>query len=105
MAWQTVTEQGQPAAGRGARQLLRAAWSRPALRHLAILAGYLVAGIAVTWPRAAYQVQGRLPNYLDVTSYVRDLRWVAHQVTHLGNPYLTHNMASRPPGSSSASTR
>ena len=94
MAWQTVTEQGHAAAGRGARERLRAAWSRPALRHLAILAGYLVAGIVVTWPRAAYLVQGRLPNYLDVTSYVWDLWWVAHQVTHLGNPYLTHNMAA-----------
>ena len=94
MAWQTVTEEGHAAAGRGARERLRAAWCRPAVRHLAILAGYLVAGIAVTWPRAAYLVQGHLPSYLDVTSYVWDLWWVAHQVTHLGNPYLTHNMAA-----------
>ena len=75
MAWQTVTEEGHAAAGRGARERLRAAWCRPAVRHLAILAGYLVAGIAVTWPRAAYLVQGRLPSYLDVTSYVWDLWW------------------------------
>jgi hypothetical protein len=80
--------------GRGARERLRAAWSRPAARHVTILAGYLAAGIAVTWPRAAYLVQGRLPNYLDVTSYVWDLWWVAHQITHLGNPFMTHNMAA-----------
>jgi len=85
VASQTVTEEGHAAAGRGARERLRAAWSRPALRHLAILAGYLVAGIGVTWPRAAYPVRGRLPNYLDVASYVWDLWWVAHQGTHLGN--------------------
>ncbi len=65
-----------------------------AVRHLVILAGYLAAGIAVTWPRAAYLVQGRLPNYGDVVSYVWDLWWVAHQVTHLGNPFFTSHMAA-----------
>jgi hypothetical protein len=59
-----------------------------------ILAGYLVAGIAVTWPRAAYLIQGRLPNYGDVISYVWDLWWVAHQVAHLGNPFFTGHMAA-----------
>jgi hypothetical protein len=91
---QTLTDAGRSAAGRGARERLQAAWSRPAVRHLAILAGYLAAGIAVTWPRAAYLVQGRLLNYGDVSSYVWDLWWVAHQVTHLGNPFLTHDMAA-----------
>jgi hypothetical protein len=95
LAEQTVTEQGHPAVRRRrARERVRAAWARPAARHVVILAGYLAAGIAVTWPRAAYLVQGRLPNYLDVTSYVWDLWWVAHQVTHLGNPFVTHNMAA-----------
>ena len=65
-----------------------------AVRHLVVLACYLAAGIAVTWPRAAYLVQGRLPAYLDVTSYTWDLWWVAHQVTHLGNPFFTGNMAA-----------
>src|SRR5215468_4336174 len=74
-------------AGTGARARLRAAWARPAVRHLVILAGHLAAGIAVTWPRAAYLVQGRLPNYGDVVSYVWDLWWVAHQIAHLGNPF------------------
>jgi len=99
-----VTEErpsvAQPRAAAGR---LRAAWSRPVVVHLAVLAGYLAAGIAVTWPRAAYLAEGRLPDYLDVTSYVWDLWWVAHQVAHLGNPFQTHNMAA-PVGSSSAST-
>jgi hypothetical protein len=67
---------------------------RPVLWHLMVLAGYLALGIAVTWPRAAYLVQGRLPGYLDVVSYVWDLWWVAHQVSHLGNPFATGYMAA-----------
>jgi hypothetical protein len=67
---------------------------RPVLRHVLVLAGYLALGIAVTWPRAAYLVQGRLPGYLDVVSYVWDLWWVAHQVSHLGNPFATSYMAA-----------
>jgi hypothetical protein len=67
---------------------------RPLLWHLVAAAGYLVLGIAVTWPRAAYLVQGRLPDYLDVVSYVWDLWWVAHQVSHLGNPFVTGYMAA-----------
>jgi hypothetical protein len=78
----------------GARARLRAAWTRPAVRHLVILAGYLAAGIAVTWPRAAYLVEGRLPNYGDVVSYVWDLWWVTHQTAHLGNPFFTSHMAA-----------
>jgi hypothetical protein len=62
--------------------------------HLAVLVGYLALGIAVTWPRAAYLVEGRLPGYLDVVSYVWDLWWVAHQVSHLGNPFATSYMAA-----------
>jgi hypothetical protein len=59
-----------------------------------ILGCYLAAGVAVTWPRAAYLVQGRLPDYQDVTSYTWDLWWVAHQVSHLGNPFFTRQMAA-----------
>lgn len=87
---------GDPPAAtpRGGRGGLRAAIRRPAVRHLVILAVYLAAGVAVTWPRAAYLVQGRLPDYLDVTSYTWDLWWVAHQVSHLGNPFFTRQMAA-----------
>jgi hypothetical protein len=67
---------------------------REAVRHLVILAGYLAAGITVTWPRAAWLVQGKLPDYLDVTSYTWDLWWVAHQVSHFGSPFFTPDMAA-----------
>jgi hypothetical protein len=61
--------------------------------HLILLAAYLAAGIALTWPRASY-LTGRLPQTRDVASYVWDLWWIAHQVTHLGNPWFTAKMAA-----------
>ncbi len=63
------------------------------MRHLALLACYSAAGIAVTWPRTAY-LTGRLPALRDVSSYVWDLWWVARQVTHLANPWFTSHMAA-----------
>ena len=71
----------------------RAILARPAACHLALLACYLAAGIAVTWPRAAY-LTGRVPAVDDVSSYEWDLWWGAHQVTHLGNPWFTSHMAA-----------
>ena len=68
--------------------------SRPVLRHLALLAVYLVAGIALTWPDATYLTGHRLPAVRDVASYVWDLWWTAHQVVHLGNPWFTGHMAA-----------
>jgi hypothetical protein len=67
--------------------------SRPIVRHLALLTVYLAAGVAVTWPRATY-ITGLLPESRDVSSYVWDLWWIAHQVIHLGNPYFTTQMAA-----------
>ncbi|HEX3924402.1 MAG TPA: hypothetical protein VHY31_19110 [Streptosporangiaceae bacterium] len=67
---------------------------RPVVRHLALLAVYLAAGIVVTWPRAAYLPRHQLPETRDVSGYVWDLWWTAHQVVHLGNPWFTHNMAA-----------
>jgi 4-amino-4-deoxy-L-arabinose transferase-like glycosyltransferase len=72
---------------------LRALAARPAARQLALAACYGTAGIAVTWPRAAY-LAGRLPASNDVSSYVWDLWWVARQMTHLGNPWFTGYMAA-----------
>src|ERR1700733_69776 len=40
---------------------------RPAVRHLALLVVYLAAGIAVTWPRAAYLTRHQLPETRDVS--------------------------------------
>ena len=66
---------------------------RGALRQLAVLIGYIAAGMAVTWPLATY-LRGRLPDIHDPASYVWSLWWVAHQVTHLGNPWFTSRLAA-----------
>ena len=62
--------------------------------HLAVLAGYLAAGVVVSWPRATYLVDGKLPATRDAGSYVWDFWWVAHQLTHLGNPWFTRAIAA-----------
>ena len=64
-----------------------------ALGQLALLArlyrrgpgGHLAAG---------YLLRGRLPDIEDPASYVWSLGWVAHQVTHLGNPWFTSRLAA-----------
>jgi hypothetical protein len=62
-------------------------------RHLALLACYVAAGIAVTWPRVTY-LTGRLPDTRDAGGYVWDFWWVAHQVSHLANPWSTRYIAA-----------
>jgi hypothetical protein len=64
------------------------------LRQWALLVAYLLAGIALTWPRATYLFGGTLPKTRDVSGYVWDLWWTAHQVVHLGNPFYTGHMAA-----------
>jgi hypothetical protein len=66
----------------------------PVVRHLVILACYLAAGIAVTWPRFTYLTGGKLPATRDAGVYVWDFWWMAHQVTHLGNPWFTRFIAA-----------
>jgi len=83
------TANGQPRADRGPRSLV----SRPVVGHVVLLGCYLAAGIAVTWPRAAY-LTGRVLAVRDVSSYVWDLWWVAHQAAHLGNPWFTSQLAA-----------
>ncbi len=61
--------------------------------HLAVLAGYLAAGVAVSWPRASY-LAGTLPATRDAGSYVWDFWWIAHQLGHLGNPWATRAIAA-----------
>jgi hypothetical protein len=78
-------------AGGGRLQALAA---RPAIRHLVLLACYLAAGIAATWPRALLLTRGQLPETRDVASYVWDLWWVPHQVFRLDNPWFTTHMAA-----------
>src|SRR5580693_10501125 len=83
----------QPAARRprlsGAAQIA----SRVA-RHLGILLGYLVAGLAVTWPRVTYLVDGKVQATRDGGVYVWDFWWIAHQIEHLGNPWYTRLIAA-----------
>jgi hypothetical protein len=76
------------------RGTLRSAASRPVVRHVALLAAYLAVGIALTWPRASYLSRHLLPETRDVSGYVWDLWWTAHQVVHLGNPWFTSRMAA-----------
>jgi hypothetical protein len=66
---------------------------RPVLVHLVVLAGYLAAGVAVSWPRASY-LAGTLPATRDAGSYVWDFWWTAHQLLHLGNPWTTRAIAA-----------
>ena len=65
----------------------------PAARRLArqarLLGGYLLFGIAATFPRITYLWQAKLPDTWDQASYVWDLWWTAHQVEHLASPFTT----------------
>jgi hypothetical protein len=75
-----------------------AAWStrfgkHPLTAHLVLLAGYLIAGLAVTWPRVTY-LAGRLPALRDAGGYVWDFWWVARQVSHLSSPWSTRYLAA-----------
>lgn len=85
----TATPGRREAAPPGAR----ARGLRPWQRDLALLAIYLAAGIAATWPRAAY-LSGRLPPGPDQAEYVWNMWWMAHQVVHLGNPWFTGTLAA-----------
>jgi hypothetical protein len=62
-------------------------------RHLVLLACYVAAGIAVTWPRVTY-LAGRLPATRDAGGYVWDFWWVARQVSHLASPWSTTYIAA-----------
>ena len=65
----------------------------PLAAHLILLAGYLVTGLAVTWPRVTY-LAGRLPAIRDAGGYVWDFWWVARQVSHLSSPWSTRYLAA-----------
>ena len=87
---QVAGQQGQAVGGPG--RAGAAAW-RPWARELAVLAAYLAAGVAATWPLASY-LTGKLPASRDVAVYVWDMWWVAHQVIHLHNPWSTSYLAA-----------
>ncbi len=83
----------QPRAAVTGPARVRGALRGPAARHVGILLGFIVAGAAATIPLAA-NLAGRLPSARDPASYLWDFWWVAHQVTHLGNPWFTPLMAA-----------
>ena len=62
--------------------------------HLAVLAGFLVAGIAANWTRAAYLTGHVLPTGRDAGLFVWDYWWIAHSVVHLSNPWFSHYLAA-----------
>jgi hypothetical protein len=78
---------------REAYRSLSAGAARPWLREMVVLAAFLVAGVAATWPLASY-ISGRLPASRDVASYVWALWWVAHQVINLHDPWSTTYLAA-----------
>jgi hypothetical protein len=65
----------------------------PVALHVAVLIGFIAAGIAATWPRAT-DLPGRLPDTRDAGSYVWGFWWVARQVEHLSNPWFTRYIAA-----------
>jgi len=82
-----------PRAGSTGPGRVRSAFRKPVVQHLGILLGFIAAGAAATWPLAV-NLAGRIPANRDPASYVWDFWWVAHQVTHLGNPWFTPLMAA-----------
>jgi hypothetical protein len=72
---------------------LRAFSGHSALWPTVLLNSYVAAGIIVTWPLATY-LGGRLPDIPGPASYVWSLWWVAHQVTHLSDPWFTPRLAA-----------
>jgi hypothetical protein len=67
---------------------------RPVVVHLTVLAGYVAAGIAASWPRATYLTDHVVPRIQDTGLFVWDLWWMAHCVEHLSNPWLTSYQAA-----------
>jgi hypothetical protein len=72
---------------------VRGALRGPVARQAGILLCFIAAGVLATIPLAA-NLAGRIPSARDPASYVWDFYWVAHQVTHLGNPWFTPLMAA-----------
>jgi hypothetical protein len=95
-----LREKLSAAADSGAGQRLQARFRiaaiarHPVTVHLAVLAGFIVAGFAATWPRAADLVDHRLPATRDGGSYVWGFWWIARQAEHFSNPWFTRSIAA-----------
>ena len=85
--------QDAPAGPRRRARAIRLVWAGQAARQIALLLCYLAVGVAVTWPRVTY-LAGSLPATRDAGGYVWGFWWLAHQVTHLGNPWATGYLAA-----------
>src|ERR1700756_5358353 len=75
---------GKPAAGTDPgrppgrwRRWLNWMAARPRLTQAALLLGFIIAGVAVTWPLATHLGAGRLPSTRDSASYVWGFWWMA----------------------------
>lgn len=93
----TITGPGRatsPSRPPGLRGRLRATARHPVTIQLAVLLAFVAAGIALTWPRASYLADGRVPATLDASGYVWDLWWMAHCVAHLADPWTTSYLAA-----------
>jgi len=84
---------GRPGQAAGRPGRLQAAAARSWVQEMAVLAGFLAAGVAATWPLASY-LGGELPASRDVAIYVWDLWWVAHQIIGLHDPWSTTHLAA-----------
>jgi hypothetical protein len=91
-SWIRAAVPRPPQAVTGAARV-RGAFRGPVARQAGILLCFIAAGIVVTIPLAA-NLAGSIPSARDPASYVWDFYWVAHQVTHLGNPWFTPLMAA-----------
>jgi hypothetical protein len=69
------------------------AW-HAAARQLAILGCYLASGVVLTWPRASYLADHKLPATRDAAAFVWGFWWLAHQVEHLASPWSTSYLAA-----------
>ena len=89
-------EPGPPTAGPGKAgpSWMRRIAALPVGRQVLLLLGFIAAGVAVTWPLATYLTGHRLPSARDPASYVWGFWWMAHQVTHLADPWFTSRMAA-----------
>jgi hypothetical protein len=85
-AWPPDGGRGRP---RRASAVPRAAWI-----HLAVLASYLTAGIAVNWTRALYLIHDQVPWSRDTGLYIWDFWWMARSVSHLTSPYYSYLQAA-----------
>jgi hypothetical protein len=64
------------------------------LRHIVLLVVYEGAGVWATWPRFTWLAEGKLPATSDVSAFVWNMWWLAHQLGYLGNPFFTNDMAA-----------